>query len=124
MNRRVVVQWTKTALDSLNTLPPKVRRGLWNKAGELRNATDHKTIGKPLVGPLEGYYRIVYSRYRAIYSYEEEKLVNGDSVLKITIRFVVVGMRKEEDKKDIYRFALRLLRLGVLDESGEEESEP
>jgi len=123
MNKRVVVQWTKTALDSLNKLPPKVRRGIWNKAGELRDAADHKTIGKPLLGPLEGNYRIVYSRYRAIYSYEEEKLVNGDSVLRITIRFVVAGIRKEGDKKDIYRFALRLLRLGVLEESGEESSE-
>ena len=121
--RRVVIQWTDTAIRQLTKLPPKVRRGLWNKADALRECDDPRTAAKRLVGPLEGYYRIVYSRYRAIFSYQEEELANGETVLRILIRFVAVGIRKEGDKRDVYRFAMRLLKLGALDEPGSEQPE-
>lgn len=121
--RRVTVQWTRTALDALKKLPPKVRRGIWNKADQLRECDDPTSIGKPLLGPLEGYFRIVYSRYRAIYSCEEEVLPNGDVLTHIIVRFVAVGQRKAGDKNDVYQFAMKLLRLGALDEPGEQHEE-
>jgi mRNA interferase RelE/StbE len=121
--RRVTIQWTLTAKNGLAKLPHKVRRGLLDKANQLRNVDDPSVVHKPLTGPLNGYYRIAYSRYRAIYSVEEEKLANGDVVVRIIVRFVAVGIRKEGDKNDIYRFAQKLFQMGALDAPGEEEAE-
>src|SRR5579884_3164784 len=90
--RRVIIQWTETARNGLAKLPKKVRRGLIDKANELLRANDPRRVHKPLQGPLEGYYRICYSRYRAIFSVDVETLANGDTVLRIIIRFVAVGI--------------------------------
>ena len=89
--------------------------GLLDKANELRDADDPSAVHKPLTGPLQGYYRICYSRYRAIYSVQRKDLASGDVLHHITIRFVVAGVRKEGDKKDVYRLAQKLLELGLLD---------
>jgi mRNA interferase RelE/StbE len=67
-----------------------------------------------LVGPLQGYFRICYSRYRAIYSVKKERLASGEVVQTVTVLFVAAGIRKEGSKDDIYRFALRLIKLGVI----------
>jgi mRNA-degrading endonuclease RelE of RelBE toxin-antitoxin system len=114
MERRTI-QWTDTAKECLAKLPQKVRRGLLDKADILLECTDPKTAFKPLEGALEGYYRITYARYRAIYSVEEESLVSGDVLVHIVIRFVAAGIRKEGDKKDIYNFAMKLIKLKILD---------
>jgi mRNA interferase RelE/StbE len=115
MERRVIVQWTTTAKDQLAELPRKVRRGLLDKANIVRDSDDPRKLGKVLVGPLQGYYRITYARYRAIYSVEEETLASGDALVKIYIRFVAVGQRKERDKKDVYAIAQKLVELGLID---------
>lgn len=112
--RRVIIQWTETAKKALAKLPHKVRRGLLDKAGELRNADNPKRAHKPLTGPLNGYYRIAYSRYRAIYSVREETLPNEDVIEYVIIRFVAAGIRKEGDKNDVYKIAVRLVELGVI----------
>src|SRR5437016_127937 len=112
--QRVTVEWTQTARTALAQLPLKVRRGLLDKTEELRKADDPTTVYKPLTGPLQGYYRISYSRYRAIYSVARETLGGGEVAIHIIIRFVAVGIRKEGDKKDIYRFVQKLLKLGVI----------
>ena len=122
--RRVTIQWTETAKQGLAKLPRKVRKGLLEKADLLYECDDPSTAHKPLVGPLQGYYRIGYSRYRAIYSVEKDTLPNGDILVYIKIRFVVVGIRKEGDKRDVYNFALRLLDLGVLEPDEDDESPP
>lgn len=107
----VVVQWTDTAKECLERLPLKVRKGLLEKADELLTATD-PTAHKPLTGPLQGYYGSTYSRYRAIYSVDEETLPAGRRVIRILIRFVAAGIRKEGDKTDVYALALKLLGMG------------
>ncbi|HEY3245627.1 MAG TPA: hypothetical protein VGM03_19965 [Phycisphaerae bacterium] len=112
--RRFVVQWTETAKKGLAKLPPKVRRGLLEKADALTQGDTSNA--KPLVGALQGYYRIAYSRYRAIYTQIEERRPKGDSLITIRFLFVAAGIRKEGDKRDIYNLALRLIRLGVLDD--------
>ena len=109
MEVKVNVKWTKTAKESLKGLPPKVRNGLLKKADELTNGTDPRERCKPLTGPLQGYYRIVYSRYRAIFTVQEEELASGDKLLHLTVIFVVAGIRKELDKNDIYRVARKLV---------------
>lgn len=116
---RVIIQWTETAKDSLARLPRNARKGLLAKADTLFDCSDPRNAFKPLTGPLSGYYRITYGRYRAIYTVEEEELTNGETVITIRIRFVAAGIRKESDKKDVYNFALRLLERGLLDESAE-----
>lgn len=69
---------------------------------------DPEKQGKPLADELDGYrsVRAVGQRYRIIYR------VDGDKVL---VLIVVVGIRKEGDKKDVYRLAQRLVRLGILE---------
>lgn len=109
MEVRVRVRWTETAKESLKNLPLKVREGLLNKADELTKGTDPRTWCKPLAGPLQGYYRIVYSRYRAIFTVKEESLGSGDKILLLTVLFVTAGIRKEMDKKDVYRIARKLV---------------
>lgn len=115
MAERITIQWTATARDGLARLPQKVRRGLLDKANELRDADDPSAVHKALTGPLRGYYRICYSRYRAIYSVTREALAGGDVRYHVRIRFVAAGIRKEGDKKDVYRLAQKLLQLGLLD---------
>lgn len=115
MAERVTIHWTDVAKYGLAKLPPKVRRGLLDKANELRDADDPSAVHKRLTGPLQGYCRITYSRYRAIYSVESETIANGDVLHHVTIRFVAVGIRKEGDKKDVYRLAQKLLELGLID---------
>ncbi len=111
---RVTIQWTQTAKNCLAKLPLKVRRGLLAKAGELRTASDPTLAHKPLTGPLQGYFQICYSRYRAIYSVEKVTMASGEVVQRVKIVFVAAGIRKEGDKNDIYKFATKLVRLGVI----------
>lgn len=115
MQRRVIVQWTDTAKKQLAALPRKVRRGLLDKAGALRECGDPRETHKPLVGPLQGYYRITYARYRAVYSACEEQITSGDVLVYVRVIFVAVGKRKERDAKDIYRIAEKMVNLGLVD---------
>lgn len=105
---KVSIQWTETALQTLRALPKKVQRGLITKADELLQC-DPRTACKPLTGPLAGFYRMVYSRYRAVFSVHAEKMSDSQTVLHITVRFVLVGVRKSGDKRDIYRIAERMV---------------
>lgn len=59
--------------------------------------------GKALLSTLSGYrsVRAVGQRYRIIYA------INDDS---ITVLVVARGMRKEKDRKDIYRLARKLIQ--------------
>jgi mRNA interferase RelE/StbE len=111
----VVIQWTATATAALAKLPRKVRRGLLDKANELKTASDPAAVHKPLTDVLQGYYRISYGRYRAIYRVDREKGQGGMVVLRVRVLFVAAGIRKEGDKGDVYRLAQRLVRLGLVD---------
>ena len=120
MEQRIILQWTTTAKDQLARLSPKVRKGLLAKANLLRESDDPKAPHKALTGPLQGYYRITYSRYRAIYSVREECLPDDTTLVYVKVLFVAVGIRKERDKKDVYDVAKRLIQFG-LDEVVDEE---
>lgn len=114
MEYRASIQWTETALEALRELPPKVQRGLLRKADGLLDS-DPRKRHKPLTGPLSGYFRITYSRYRAVYSVEEETLANDDVLLHLKVLFVAAGIRKQHDKKDIYKVAKKLVELALDD---------
>lgn len=115
MERRVVIRWTTTAKNQLAELPRRVRKGILAKADGLLECTDPRRAYEPLHGPLEGYYRLTYARYRAVYTVEEETRASGEVVLHVAICFVAVGKRKQRDKKDIYRIAEKIVDSGVLD---------
>lgn len=113
---RIRIQWTATAKACLKKLPPKVRKGLLEKADELYGCEDPRKVHKPLSGPLQGYYRITYSRYRAVYTVSEEEIAGGDSLITITVRFVAAGVRKEHSRDDVYRVAKKIVELGLVDD--------
>lgn len=50
--------------------------------------------------------RAVKERYRIIYKIEEDKII---------VLVMLVGIRKDGDKKDVYALAKKLHRLGLLD---------
>ena len=114
-DRRVTIQWTETAKEGLAKLPLRARRGLLARADTLYECRDPRTAFKALVGPLGGYYRIRFSRYRAIYMVRDEELPNGDVFVHVHVCFVAAGLRREGDRKDVYQFAQRLIQLGVLE---------
>lgn len=109
MERRVKVVWTRPARDKLAKLPPKIRRGILAKTRALADG-DPRTAHKPLTGPLRGLYSIKVSRYRALYQVDEQRLPNGEVLILVRVVVVAVGMRKEGDKRDVYRLAQRLIR--------------
>ena len=115
MERRIAIRWTETALNALRQLPRKAARGLLSKADDLRDCTDPRTAHKPLLGPLQGCYRITYGRYRAIYKVEEEQVADGEVVIHVEVWFIAAGIRKARDRRDIYRIAQKLVESGLLD---------
>jgi mRNA interferase RelE/StbE len=63
-------------------------------------------LGKPLVDELVGFRSWKISRFRIVYKIFHEK---------ISIVLIGVGIRKEKDKKDIYRILKTLIKTGLLD---------
>ncbi len=63
--------------------------------------------GKPLTGELIGYrsLRAVGQRYRIIYRVERNNVL---------VLVVAVGLRKEGDRRDVYRLAQQLIRLRLV----------
>ena len=118
MERRVSIQWTATAKEQLAGLPQKVRRGILQKADGLLSCDDPRGAHKPLSGPLQGYYRFTYARYRAVYTVDDERLANDDILVHIRIRFIAVGLRKERDRRDIYRIAEKMVDSGLMSLGG------
>jgi mRNA interferase RelE/StbE len=64
--------------------------------------------GKPLGEELFDFrsVRVVKERYRVIYKIKKEEII---------VLVVMIGIRKEGDKKDVYALAKKLARLGLLD---------
>jgi len=112
--RRIRIQWTESAKEMLRTLPKKVREGLLNKADLLYDCGDPRLVHKPLQGPLEGHYTMVYSRYRAVFRVEEDELANGDSLITLTVLFIAVGKRAEYSRDDVYKVAQKVVEMGLI----------
>ena len=73
------------------------------KAIRRKLTTDPLAFGKPLTGPLRGYWRLRVDVYRVIYRIEQQRLV---------VLVVKVGMRRDAQ---IYTEAIRRLRkVGLL----------
>ncbi|MBW1735703.1 MAG: type II toxin-antitoxin system RelE/ParE family toxin [Deltaproteobacteria bacterium] len=100
------VQITETCLSLLEKISDKkIRESILTKIESLKN--DPHRQGKALLGNLQGFRSIrTAGRYRVVYS------VNLDSRVVVAM---VVGMRKEGDRKDIYEVARKLLKARLLD---------
>jgi mRNA interferase RelE/StbE len=101
------IQLTQTATDSLHQ--SKGQRTLRQIATRIQGlAQDPEKQSKALTGALIGYrsLRAAAQRYRIIY-----QLDNGAVIVYV----VLIGLRKEGSKADIYELAQRLVRLGLLE---------
>ena len=63
--------------------------------------------GKPLTGELAGYgsLRAVGQRYRIVYQVERQRVL---------VLILMVGLRKQGDRADVYRLAQKLIRLKLV----------
>ena len=109
----VVVEWSQLAIDRLRVLPKKVQKGLVRKARELSNS-DPRRAGKPLTDDLAGCFRIPYGRYRLIYEVIDSQDEEGKKVVKVRVIFLMVGIRHEGGKRDIYREFSKMIRSGEI----------
>lgn len=84
----------------------RIRESIGRSIDKLKVDPDKQ--GKPLGEELTGYrvVRAVGQRYRIIYRVQAEH---------ISVLVVLIGRRKEGDKKDVYTLAQKLARLGLLE---------
>ena len=82
----------------------RTKRIIRDRISELADDPDKR--GKWLAGPLKGYRSIsVAGRYRVIYRIEDQV---------VTVVIVAVGLRKGGDRRDIYAWAQRLVRMNLI----------
>ena len=104
MARQVaIVQWTASALAALRRVGSQtIRRKIVEKVDALAATPDPRQLGKPLQDELQGLFRLSFGRYRIIYRVDH----SGQVVIVV----VMVGIRKQGDKIDVYELARRLQR--------------
>lgn len=102
---------TPTALEMLKRLKDRrITAQIVERIDRLRN--DPEKQDKPLLGELKGYrsVRVAGQRYRVIFKVRDKTVI---------VIVVAVGIRKEEDKKDIYELARKMIRLNLIEPSSE-----
>ena len=106
--RRWQIKFTPTVIEQLAVIKDtRIKESIHRHIDRLQ--TDPDKQGKLLDDDLTGYrsVRAVGQRYRIIYKLENEQIV---------VLVVMIGIRKEGDKKDVYALANKLARLGLLDQ--------
>ncbi len=101
------IELTQTAIDTLSKIKDqRTYQSIARRINGLAQEPDKQ--GKPLVGPLMGYrsLRAAGQRYRIIYKVDAGKVI---------VYVLLIGLRKEGDRGDIYALAQRLVKLGLLD---------
>jgi mRNA interferase RelE/StbE len=97
---------TETCISLINKISDKkIQRTILDRLEQLSEDPDKQ--GKNLVQDLSG-FRSVHAagRYRIIYKIEKKTVI---------VYVLAAGIRKEGDKKDIYKIAKKLLKAGLLD---------
>ena len=82
----------------------RIRSQIIRRIDQLKEDPDKQ--GKALTGSLSGYrsIRVAGQRYRIIYSVEKDQ---------VQVVVIAAGIRREGHRRDIYRLAQRLVRLGL-----------
>jgi mRNA interferase RelE/StbE len=110
---RIVIQ--PTAFKLLKEISDRrIRQKISDRIDKLQESPEIQ--GKPLIGELDGYYsvRAVGQRYRIIYAIEQAQVI---------VIIVALGIRKDGSNQDVYALAKKLLRLGLLDESDDDQDD-
>ena len=100
------IRITDTCLTLIGKIPEKkIQRMILDRIQNLSDEPDKQ--GKRLVKDLSGFRSIhAAGRYRIIYKVVEQTVI---------VYVLAAGIRKEGDKKDIYKIAKKLLNAGLLD---------
>ena len=104
MKYRILI--TDTCLRLIEKIPDKkIQRSILDRIQKLSEKPEEQ--GKKLVKDLAG-FRSVHAagRYRIIYKTDKRTVI---------IYVLAAGIRKEGDKKDIYKIAKKLLDAGLMD---------
>jgi mRNA interferase RelE/StbE len=88
----------------------RIRQKLLELSASLADAPYQR--GEPLAGDLDGFWSLHWSRWRTVYSVDEDRRV---------VLIHIVGMRAEGKKKDVYSRLRRLLSLQLLGPLEDEE---
>lgn len=97
---------TDTCLALIEKIPDKkIQHTILNRIEGLSDEPDKQ--GKMLVKELSGFRSIhAAGRYRIIYKVDKQTVI---------IYILAAGIRKQGDKKDIYKITRKLLKAGLLD---------
>ncbi len=101
------IEITPTALDMLKGIKDRrITRQIVERIDRLED--DPEGQGKPLLGELSGYrsVRAAGRRFRVIFKVEDKTVI---------VIIIAVGLRKEGDKKDIYRLARKMIQLNLVE---------
>ena len=104
MTYQTVIQ--PTALTAVAAISDRrIREKIRERIDGLAHEPDQQ--GKPLTGELVGYrsLRAVGQRYRMIYHVERQRVL---------VLILMVGLRKQGDRADVYRLAQKLIRLKLV----------
>ena len=104
MKYRILI--TETCLRLIGRIPDKkIQRSILDRIQKLSDEPEKQ--GKRLVKDLSGFYSAhAAGRYRIIYKIEKRTVI---------VYVLAAGIRKEGDKKDIYKIAKKLLDAGLMD---------
>ncbi len=100
------IKITKIAAASIQQIEKTAQLQIINKIEKLKD--EPASLGKPLKGPLKDYrsIRAAGQRYRVIYKIVEDEII---------VIVVAVGIRKDEDKKDIYELMKKYIKTNLLE---------
>ena len=104
MKYRILI--TATCLRLIEKIPDKaIQRRILDRIKKLSDEPDEQ--GKKLVKDLSGFLSIhAAGRHRIIYKIDQRNVI---------VYVIAAGIRKEGDKKNIYKIAKKLLAAGLLD---------
>lgn len=98
------IRFTPTAMQMLKDIKDlRIQKQIAETIKRLAHSPEKQ--GKPLYDDLLGYrsLRVVGQRYRVVYAITEPH----------TVVVIAVGIRKEGDKRDVYKLATRIVRLAL-----------
>jgi mRNA-degrading endonuclease RelE of RelBE toxin-antitoxin system len=116
MNTQFNIRWSNVAANNLRGMSHSERLGVMAEVDALQDSYLHEEH-KPLKGPLQGLFHVVFGRYRVVYQIAPEKLADGSYYVNIIILFIAEGERKEVEKSDVFKVAKRLYELGMISNS-------
>jgi mRNA interferase RelE/StbE len=101
------IEITPTALSMLKNIKDRrINKAIQERIDKLTDKPDKQ--GKELHGELRGYrcVRAVGQRYRIVCHIKDSAII---------VLIVAIGLRKEGDKKDVYKLAQKMIRLRLIE---------